>query len=95
MADAGSIPFAWYRPAAYPRLYEISTDKYRLPKTFQEWRKKAQLQFDELRRQGVQVEKVFIDPEALLAWAGGAAIDRDKRAAFAVLIFLNARETRH
>ncbi len=95
MPDTNPIAFAWYRPGDYARLFEISADKYRLPETFEEWRKKAQMQFDELRHKGIAVQKVFIDPEALLSWAVGAAIDRNKRAEFAAFVFRNAGETRH
>lgn len=89
------MPFAWYGPATYARLYEISADNQRMPKTFEKWEERAQLQFDELRRRGMPVEKVFVDPEALVDWADGAAIDSNKRAGFAAFTFVNEREKRH
>lgn len=59
---------AWYRPEQWQRLREISIDKDGLEETYQEWVEGAEKAMRELRRQGVQPEKVDVDVEELLRW---------------------------
>jgi hypothetical protein len=84
--------FAWYTSETYSRLREISTDKHRLPLTFEEWQDRAQTQFDGLKQGGLDLCKVMVDPNALLAWANGAPVDAQTRSKFAAFLFMQQHE---
>lgn len=90
-----AIAFCWFTAATYGRIREISADKDRLPKTFEEWNERAQVQFDGLVERGVDARKVELDPEALLQWAQGAPINSNKRGIFAALVFAEQNASRH
>ena len=89
---AMALAFGWFTARTYSRLREISADKHDLPETFQEWETRAQAQFDELRQEGIAIEKVLIDPDALLNWAKEAPINSKKRAEFAAMILIRKHE---
>lgn len=63
-----AVGVAWYRPEQWQRLREISVDKDGLEETYQEWVEGAEKAIRELRRQGVQPEKVDVNVEELLRW---------------------------
>ena len=90
-----ALGFGWFTANTYLHLREVSADKNNLPDTFQEWEKRAQAQFDGLVAKRITVEKVFIDPDALLRWVGEATIDSKKRAEFAAMILMKKYETNH
>jgi hypothetical protein len=92
---AMALGFGWFAARTYLRLREISADKGNLPETFQEWEKRAQPQFDGLVAKRIAVEKVLIDPDALLNWARDVPIDSKKRAEFAAMILMKKHETGH
>ncbi len=87
-----ALGFGWFTGHTYLRIREISADKQNLPATFGEWEKHAQAQFDRLRESGIAVEKVLIDPDALLNWACDDPIDSKKRAEFAAMILMKKHE---
>lgn len=89
-----AVPFVWWRPDTYGRAREICAERD-TPETFKEWRKAAQKTFDSLRAQGLPVVKVLVDPEELLTWAGGRAIDAQLRAQFAVVTHERENRQRH
>ncbi len=90
-----ALAFCWFTARSYVRLRDISTDKNNLPETFHEWEMRAQAQFDCLRQKGIAVEKVLIDPDALLNWAHESPIDSKKRAEFAAMILMKKHESGH
>ncbi len=90
-----ALAFGWFTAGSFVRLREISTDKDNLPKTFREWEMHAQAQFDGFRQKGIVIEKVLIDPDALLKWAHEAPIDSKKRAEFAAMILMKKHESSH
>ena len=92
---AMALGFGWFTAQTYLRLREISADNGNLPETFQEWEKRAQTQYDGLVAKRIAVEKVFIDPDALLHWASGTPIDSKKRAEFAAMILMKEHEAGH
>jgi hypothetical protein len=92
---AMALGFGWFTAHTYLRLREISADKENLPETFQEWEKRAQAQFDGLTAKGIAVEKVLIDPDALLNWANDTPVDSKKRAEFTAIILMKKHEAGH
>jgi hypothetical protein len=86
------LGFGWFTAHTYLRICEISADKHNLPATFGEWEARAQAQFDSLRESGIAVEKVLIDPDALLNWTCDVPIDSKKRAEFAAMILMKKHE---
>jgi hypothetical protein len=90
-----ALAFGWFTPRTYSHLREISADKDNLPETFQEWETLAQAQFDGFRQKGIAVEKVLIDPDALLKWANEAPINSKKRAEFAAMVLMKKHESSH
>ena len=92
---AMALAFGWFTAGTYSHLRDISADKDNLPETFQEWEMRAQVQFDGLRQKGIAVEKVLVDPDALLAWANMAPINSKKRAEFAAMLLMKKHEPGH
>lgn len=92
---AMALGFGWFTAHTYLRLREISADNGDLPETFREWEKRAQAQFDQLIAKRITVEKVLIDPDALLNWASDAPINSKKRAEFAAMILMKKHEAGH
>ena len=76
---------AWYRPDQWPRLRAISEDRDQLELNHEEWLRMASERFDDLRRQGQQVQKVEVDVEDLLKWCRtrGLPVNSSTRAQYA------------
>jgi hypothetical protein len=62
------LGIAWFRPAQWSRLLEISEDREDLEETFAEWESLAEEKLRDLRAQDLDAEKVTIDVEELLVW---------------------------
>lgn len=79
------VGMPWYRRADYEKLLSIFSDNHVLPETFEKWLQKAEDGFDDFTRQGLIVEKVYIDPDTFPAWcrARGLNIDAKARVEFA------------
>lgn len=90
-----ALAFGWFSASTYSSLREISADKGNLPETFQEWESRAQAQFDGLGKKGIAVEKVLIEPDALLSWAKQSPINSKERAEFAAMILMKKHESCH
>ena len=80
---AAGIP--WYRREDYPRILAVMEDAHLLPATWEEWFKNAKQIRDNLRRPGMIVEQVAIDPDSFATWGGarGLHINAQARTAFA------------
>ena len=78
--------FVWYRPETWLRLKATAADANDLEDTCDEWHANAESTFKALRRQGMWLEQVEIDIDALLAWckAQGQAPDATARSTYAV-----------
>jgi hypothetical protein len=85
--------FVWYRPESWSRLKTTAADANDLEDTYDEWHANAESTFKALRRQGMWLEKVEIDIDALLAWCEvqGQAPDATARSAYAASL-LQARD---
>lgn len=90
-----TLAFGWFTARTYSRLREISTDKDNLPETFQEWESRAQAQFDGFGKKGIAVERVLIEPDALLSWAKQSPINSKGRAEFAAMILMKKHASCH
>ncbi len=63
-----TIGIAWFLPDQWERLRTIAPDPDRLENTYEAWLSYAQQQFDLLKSQGLDVRKVIVDVDELVAW---------------------------
>ena len=86
-ADEGkmAIGFAWYRPAQWQRVRDISSDAEDLHDTYLEWLQLAEEKLNQFRSSGLHVEKVDIDSEQLIRWCNehGLEITGESRSQYA------------
>lgn len=82
---AQKYALAWYQPQSWTDLKATAADADDLEDTYHEWRANAESTFKKLRRQGMRLEKVVIDIEALLAWCAtqGHIPDANARSLYA------------
>lgn len=78
---------AWYRAEDYDAILRIKADRHKLPRTFVEWRMKAESGEKKLRRDGHTVLRAYIDPETFPDWcrARGLHVDAQARMHFAAI----------
>lgn len=63
------IGFFWYRDAEqYAQFLEIVEDVDALPKTFDQWQKKALKLLEDVTRQGHSTKKIYSTPQEFKAW---------------------------
>jgi hypothetical protein len=88
---------AWYRLEDYSAILSIMTDSAKLPRTFHEWRMKAETGEKKLRKEGHIVMRVFIDPKTFPDWCNsrGLNIDAQARIQFASLAVKETYGTTH
>ncbi len=60
-----NLALAWYRQDQWQLLLDYSTDSDKLERTYQEWLEQAEKKENELRKDGLNVEKTDIDVEKL------------------------------
>jgi hypothetical protein len=75
---------AWYRPEQWERLREVSEDVDNLEETYDAWLKTAERIIRDGIPADVQVEKIDIDVEEVLAWCNvqGLPMNAASRARF-------------
>ncbi len=91
-----AIGVAWFRPEDYQRIREISDDEM-IP-TFEEFEAKMTKFLARQAAPGVILEKVFIDPDELLAFARrfhAGKIDTNVRGQFAARVVMKKYGTDH
>jgi hypothetical protein len=78
------VGVAWYRREQWPRLREIAADPEMIEETYEEWFEIAEERFGDIRLPGVQIKKVDVDVEELMAWCQerGFLIDSRARAQY-------------
>jgi hypothetical protein len=74
------VGFAWYRPAQWLRIRDISSDADDLEDTYEEWLRLAEQKFAELRAAGLHVEKVDVDSERLILWCNERGLEMNAQA---------------
>jgi hypothetical protein len=79
------VGFAWYRPAQWQRVRDISSDADDLEDTYEGWLRLAEQKLAELRAAGLHVEKVDVDSERLIIWCSerGLEINAQARSSYA------------
>lgn len=80
-----AVGIGWYRPETYKPCLSIFDDASDLPHTFDEWLALAKKTEAQLKRQGMKVVRVEMDPETFLKWCaaeGYTTIDKHARMAF-------------
>ena len=68
------VAFAWFDRAQWQRLTEVVDDRNELDDTYEQWERSALDAVRTLERQGQRVEKVHVDPEALVSWCKAKAL---------------------
>ena len=81
----GKFAFAWYKPEDWNRLLEISDDSETLENSYQEWLTQANESFNQARKSGMDVTKIFIDLDELIEWCNTNEykVDSESRSEFA------------
>jgi hypothetical protein len=84
-APISLLGIAWYREDDYPSILDVMTDSHLLPRTFREWKKRAESTESQALREGKIVVRAVIDPKAFPGWCvvRGLNIDAKARTAFA------------
>jgi hypothetical protein len=59
--------FAWFRPEQWSRLRQVSADREELEETLAEWESRAEETLGSLQAQGMNIERVIVDVEEVLA----------------------------
>ncbi|MGU3538897.1 hypothetical protein [Methylobacterium sp. A54F] len=79
------VGLAWYRAEHYEDLRALLADGERLPTRYDAWLVSAVQVEGEVRRSGVEVVRVLIEPGPFAAWCRrhGLALDGAARARFA------------
>ena len=90
---ADRIAVGWYSRETFDRVRQLEPDGGGLQDTFEDWLKDAQQAILELATHGVQVERIYIDPDVLLAFCRARKIKchPEARAEFVVEVAM-ARE---
>jgi hypothetical protein len=79
------VGVAWYSSEQWGRLRSLSSDADQLEETWEEWHDLAESKFREMRRLGMEVERVVVDVDRLARWCEreGRPIDGASRSAYA------------
>lgn len=88
-----TIQILWLRPEDYPRFREIFDD---VDDTFDEWRARMERRLAEVRVDGVEIERMLIDPDKLVEWCreNGRTVDANARALYPAYLAL-VRDSGH
>lgn len=82
------VAFAWYKPEQWTLLKAYSVDKDEIEDTFAEWLEHAERSFKEYEESGLNMHKVQIDIDALVAWCKerDVPVDGDARSKYAAAL---------
>ena len=70
----------WYRKKDWKKLRRVFQDAHLLDDRWDEWLEKAERIFQERKRSGAFVVKVYIDPTDFPEWCAQRGLDIDARA---------------
>lgn len=59
---------AWFLEKDWPRIRTLMTDSHKLPDTYPDWLRRAEMGEQQLLRSGLTVERVIIDPDEFSRW---------------------------
>jgi len=74
------VGLAWYRPAQWQRVRDISSDADNLEDNYEAWLRLAEQKFKELNGSGLRVEKVDVDSESLIFWCNERGLEVNAQA---------------
>ncbi|HJR21475.1 MAG TPA: hypothetical protein VJ822_07635 [Dongiaceae bacterium] len=79
------VGMVWYRREDYKAIKAIMVDSEELPDTYDKWRYQVEKTVKQLKRHGLMVERVYIDPQEFPDWcrAKGMQLNGAARSAFA------------
>jgi hypothetical protein len=82
------VAIAWYRPEQWALLKAYSSDKDVLEDSFEEWVIHAEKTFKEYKKSGMNLHKILIDIDALVAWCreNDLSIDAESRSQYAATL---------
>ena len=91
------VGVVWYQEADWPRLRALFADADKLPDTYAEWLASAEDLLAQLKRAGIDGERVPLDPDVFSAWcvARGLAPDAQARSRYASEVVAAERRPRH
>jgi hypothetical protein len=69
--------FPWYHEEDYGRLLCTCSDSYLFPRSYEEWRNVAEDALSDMRAQGINAVKVFVDSNDFFGWCRQAGIAPD------------------
>jgi len=70
----------WYKKEDWERLKEMFADAELLPKTYDDWLKRAEDMKTQVQADGDAVIKVFIDPETFPSWCEKKGLEMNAEA---------------
>jgi hypothetical protein len=62
------VALAWYDAAQWAKLKQVAKDCDNIEDSYEDWRRSAEIFERELRRKGVEIKRVHVDVESLVAW---------------------------
>jgi len=65
---ATDVAVGWYDAVQWARLKQVAVDADNLDDSYEAWKHSAESFERELRRKGIEIQRVHIDVEALIAW---------------------------
>lgn len=85
MAASQVFQILWLRPEDYPRFRAIFDD---VDDTFEEWRARMDRRLVEFSQKGIEIERMLINPDELVAWcrANGRPVDANARAEYPAVL---------
>ncbi len=75
-----AVGIAWYSRQDYRRALEIMEDADQLPRTFDQWLKRAEATERQIKRAGHVVVRAMIKPEEFAAWCRAKGLNTDAKA---------------
>ena len=79
------VAVGWYDPVQWARLKQVAVDADNLDDSYETWKRSAESFERELRRKGVEIQRVHIDVDSLIAWCQSRhkVIDGEARSEYA------------
>ena len=79
-----AIGISWFREEDYPTLLRLFTDANKMPRTWKEWLEGAEKMEKQVKAQGQNTERVYIDPDTFPDWCRreGVGVNREGRHKF-------------
>ncbi len=62
------VAVAWYDAAQWAKLKRVAQDADGLDDSYEDWRRGAERLERDLRHKGIEIQRVYIDVDALVGW---------------------------